>query len=122
MDHIRKMISRTIQHLQQYVLASFNKDRHPFKKEVFDINGNTGTLVLTPDQYVAKIEAGPGKDSSVVSIEPLEIPNMILVGSILLEYVYPVFIYETTGQPGSYELKPKEVWLFNVKGGPEVIQ
>ncbi|OEK00611.1 hypothetical protein BFP97_03420 [Roseivirga sp. 4D4] len=85
-------------------------------------DGETGLLVIGPDQYRTEIEAGEGQGTIVTAFTPLEIQDMILVGSVLLDYVYPVFKYEAEGSPGDYQVKPVETWLFNKVDGPIIIQ
>ena len=87
-----------------------------------DQYGQTGLLALTTEQYLQKVEAGPRKGQTVIAIDTLEVPGLILAGSVVLEDLYTVFWYKATGNPGNYLLTPVEAWLFNKKDGPVIIQ
>lgn len=88
----------------------------------YDVNGNPGKLVLTKDQYLQEIQRGPGSGSNNIAIDNLQLDDLVLVGSILLESVYSVFWYDASGTPGNYRLTPREMWLFNLLDGPTIIQ
>lgn len=87
-----------------------------------DQYGNPGKLMLGPDQYRVMIQAGNGAGQMQTAIDTLNIPELLLVGSIMLEHLYTVFWYERTGTPGNYQLQPTETWLFNKTNGPKIIQ
>jgi hypothetical protein len=84
--------------------------------------GAPGVLKLTTEEYLQKVEKGPRMGQTVIAIDTLEVPGLILAGSVVLEDLYTVFWYTATGNPGNYVLTPKEVWLFNKKDGPVIIQ
>lgn len=87
-----------------------------------DWDGNPGRLVLTDEQYVQQVQAGPNQGEDVIAIDTLDIPKMLLVGSVILEDLYTVFWYNVIDSSGNYQLSPVEVWLFNKKNGPVIIQ
>jgi saccharopepsin len=87
-----------------------------------DQYGRTGKLNLTTEQYLQKVEKGPRTGQTVIAIDTLEVPGLILAGSVVLEDLYTVFWYKATGNPGNYLLTPVETWLFNKKDGPVIIQ
>jgi saccharopepsin len=87
-----------------------------------DLAGNPGRLLLTSAQYVQKVEEGNQKGQQVIAIDTLEVDNMILAGSVVLENLYTVFWYFASGSPGNYQLIPVQVMLFNKKEGPKIIQ
>ncbi|MFY0598767.1 MAG: A1 family peptidase [Cyclobacteriaceae bacterium] len=86
-----------------------------------DINGQVGKIILDESQYQKKIEAGEGAGEEILTFDDLELEDLILVGSVLLDNTYTVFDYYVTGEQGNYTLHPKNMVLYNKKEGTKVI-
>lgn len=85
--------------------------------------GETALLVLGPEQYVTEIEAGKGTGDYTINIQPLDgLKGLVLAGSILLDNVYTVYRYTVSGSLGTYAVCPADVWMYNKKNGPKIIQ
>lgn len=84
-----------------------------------------GQVVITPDMYEVKLEAGRNAGQTLPQFETdLNIPALMLVGSILMDSVYSIFEYKVVGSsdPRVASLDPVGIWLFNKVGGPNVIR
>jgi hypothetical protein len=80
-----------------------------------------GTLTVDRSMYNAVIQTGPGKGALIAQFQPLGIPQLALVGSIVMESCYTIFAYTVSGSPGSYVLAPTGMWVFNKPGGPKIV-
>lgn len=88
-----------------------------------DRSGNPGRFTLTSDEYVTLIEAGEGEGNYTININPLAgLDNLVLVGSILMDYVYTIYTWEVSGTWPYYTLGPGTVRMFNKRNGPQIIQ
>ncbi|WCN10916.1 pepsin-like aspartic protease [Marinomonas mediterranea] len=90
-----------------------------------DSNGKPGKLVITPEIYNRKIEAGSLKGEVVSQFAPLEgLGPMALVGSVLMDHLYTVYEYSISGhvEDDSLTISPKGMWIFNQPTGVEIIQ
>ena len=86
-------------------------------------DGRAARLVLTPDEYVTRIEAGHGRGSQSLNLHPLAgYDRLLLVGSILLDHVCTVYRFKVIGKPGHYRVAPGTTLMFNKRGGPQVIR
>ena len=55
-------------------------------------------MVLTYSEYISSIEAGEDKDEEVVDIVALDgLPQLALIGSLMLDHIYTRYIYEKVG-------------------------
>lgn len=81
-----------------------------------------GEITLGADLYNVLIEDGPDKGQTLPQFEPLGLADLVLVGSLVMEYCYTVYEYRVVqcGQ-GAYSLAPVGVWLFNRPDGPQII-
>ena len=81
-----------------------------------------GEITLGPDLYNVLIEEGPDQGKTLPQFEPLGMADLVLVGSLVMEYCYTVYEYRVVQcRPGAYSLAPVGVWLFNRPGGPKII-
>ncbi|MDR6146199.1 hypothetical protein QE363_001992 [Sphingomonas sp. SORGH_AS870] len=83
-----------------------------------------GMITINKDIYNVLIEEGEGKGTYIPQFAPLDgLSQMILVGSVLMEYCYSVYAYEVVqcGTAGAYSFKPRGVYLFNRPNGPQII-
>lgn len=81
-----------------------------------------GEITLGPDLYNVLIEDGPDQGKTLPQFEPLGLADLVLVGSLVMEYCYTVYEYRVVQcRPGVYSLAPVGVWLFNRPKGPQII-
>nr|WP_314528321.1 avidin/streptavidin family protein [uncultured Pseudomonas sp.] len=81
-----------------------------------------GEITLGPDLYNVLIEEGPDQGKTLPQFEPLGLADLVLVGSLVMEYCYTVYEYRVVQcRPGAYSLAPVGVWLFNRPDGPQII-
>ncbi len=81
--------------------------------------GTTFELVLTYSEYISSIEAGEDKDEEVVDIVALDgLPQLALIGSLMLDHIYTRYIYEKVGN----EYLAKEMKIYNKIGGAVIIR
>ena len=81
-----------------------------------------GDITLGPDLYNVLIEEGPDQGKTLPQFEPLGLADLVLVGSLVMEYCYTVYEYSVVQcRPGAYSLAPVGVWLFNRPLGPQII-
>ena len=82
-----------------------------------------GEIALGPDLYNVLIEEGPDQGKTLPQFEPLGLADLVLVGSLVMEYCYTVYEYRVVQcRPGAYSLAPVGVWLFNRPEGPQIIR
>lgn len=81
-----------------------------------------GEITLGADLYNLLVEEGPQKGQTVPQFAPLGLPDLVLVGSLVMEHCYTVYEYQVA-QCGHevYSLAPTGIWLFNRPGGPQII-
>ena len=87
--------------------------------------GGPVQLVVPPDIYMRTIEAGQNAGQTSAQFHPLPgVPGLMIVGSVLMDYLYTVYLYEPVQDPatGRYVCKPYGTWVFNKPGGPKIIQ
>jgi len=97
------------------VLVKFN-----YPPVVMRING--GEITVTKDQYMVTMEAGPDKGQTLPQFNGLGLTNLVLVGSVLMEYCYVIHQYRVVqNSNGKYTLAPYGMYAFNKPGGPKII-
>ncbi|WP_256579824.1 MULTISPECIES: avidin/streptavidin family protein [unclassified Pseudomonas] len=81
-----------------------------------------GEITLGADLYDLLVEEGPQKGQTVPQFAPLGLPDLVLVGSLVMEHCYTVYEYQVV-QCGQevYSLAPVGMWLFNRPDGPQII-
>jgi saccharopepsin len=81
-----------------------------------------GEITLGADLYNLLVEEGPQKGETVPQFAPLGLPDLVLVGSLVMEHCYTVYEYQVV-QCGheAYSLAPVGMWLFNRPDGPQII-
>jgi hypothetical protein len=85
-------------------------------------NNLPGRIVIPPQVYNVLLQAGPGAGTIVPQFAPLGLTDLVLVGSVLMDYLYTIFLYSVSGTPGNWTLSPVGMYLFNKIGGPQLIQ
>jgi hypothetical protein len=84
-------------------------------------DGTQGQIVVPPSVYNVTIEGGPDKGDTLPQFNPLGLTDLVLVGSVLLDQLYTVYIYDVVDNQG-YTLSPVGMVVFNKKNGPALIQ
>jgi hypothetical protein len=84
--------------------------------------GGPGQMAFGPDDYMKTIEAGPDAGKTLPQFNPLGIPQLVLVGSVVMDLVYTIFVYDVSTPPGGYQVSPVGMWVFNKTGGPEIVK
>lgn len=84
--------------------------------------GASGEIVLPPSVYEVTIEAGPQAGQTLPQFNPLGTPDLVLVGSVLMDQLYSVYEYSVQATQAGYQLAPVGIWLFNKLGGPALIR
>ncbi len=83
---------------------------------------NGGEITVTSDQYMVEIEAGSNQGQVLPQFKALGLTNLVLVGSVLMEYCYTIFVYGVVVNPsGRITLAPKGMYAFNKPNGPKII-
>lgn len=83
---------------------------------------NGGEISVPSDLYMVKIEAGPNQGQVIPQFVPLGLTNLVLVGSVLMEYCYTIFAYRVVINPsGAITLAPTGMYAFNKPGGRKII-
>jgi len=85
-------------------------------------DGNAASIVVPPSVYMVEIEAGPQKGQVLAQFNPLGMTGLVLVGSVLMDQIYTTYEYSVTETEHGYHLTPVGMWIFNKKGGPQLIQ
>ena len=81
-----------------------------------------GEITLSADLYSILIEQGPQKGKRLPQFEPLGLPELVLVGSLVMDHCYTVHEYQVMHfNASSYALAPVGIWLFNRPDGPQII-
>jgi len=81
-----------------------------------------GEITLGADLYNLLVDEGPQKGETIPQFAPLGLPDLVLVGSLVMEHCYTVYEYQVV-QCGHevYSLAPVGMWLFNRPDGPQII-
>ena len=85
-------------------------------------DGGTGQIIVPPSIYEVLIEAGPQAGQVLPQFNALGTPELVLVGSVLMDQLYAVHEYSVQATSSGYRLAPVGIWLFNKRGGPALIQ
>lgn len=81
-----------------------------------------GQMTLGSDLYNCRVEAGPQQGQTVPQFAPLGLTDLVLVGSLVMEYCYTLYEYQVVKcNREVYSLAPVGVWLFNRPEGPQII-
>ena len=81
-----------------------------------------GEITLGADVYNVLIEEGADKGQTIPQFAPLELKDLVLVGSVMMEHCYTVHEYRVVQcSPTVYSLAPVGIWLFNRPDGPQII-
>ena len=108
------------------LLAAISPNHDPVDIEVgMGFDGSTGALSVTSSMYMQTIEKGQNAGKTMPQFAPMDgVPNLLLVGSVLLDNVYSIYCYMRTPGTAQYgdSLEPMGVFLFNKPGGPKVVQ
>ncbi|MDC3133028.1 pepsin-like aspartyl protease [Flavobacteriaceae bacterium] len=85
---------------------------------------DTKMISITPDLYRVKVDEGIDKGKTVTAITTsLNIDDLILVGSVVMDNVYTVYRYKVTHvSSGKFSYTPLGMVLYNKKDGPKIIQ
>jgi saccharopepsin len=86
------------------------------------VTGAPGIITIPPSVYEVLIEAGSGQGQTLPQFNPLDLKNLVLVGSVLMDQFYTVFEYSVTEGPDGYTLSPANMYLYNKINGPQLIQ
>jgi saccharopepsin len=86
------------------------------------LDGTPAEIVVPPSVYNVEIQAGPDKDKIIPQFAPLALPELVLVGSLLMDQMYSTFVYDVTETTAGYHLSPVGMWIFNRKNGPQLIR
>jgi len=99
---------------------------HPPNVELtlgYTMSGRQGTIMIPPSLYNVEIQAGADAGKIIPQFQPLGLENLVLVGSVLMDYLYTIFEYSISNDgSGNYTLNPIGMWLFNKTNGPKLIQ
>lgn len=86
-------------------------------------SGGMRRIVVPPSVYWVEIQAGPDRGRTLPQFNPLGLPGLVLVGSVLMDHLYTIFEYSVTAMSdGYYHLEPVGIWAFNKRGGPRLIR
>ncbi|MDE8602776.1 pepsin-like aspartic protease [Marinomonas sp. RSW2] len=86
-----------------------------------DRNEN-GRLVVPSSIYDVLIEHGEDRGKTISQFSPLDgLDNLVLVGSVLMDYLYTVYEYEIISFGSESRIKPVGMWIFNKLNGPKII-
>ncbi|KTC42953.1 peptidase A1 pepsin [Pseudomonas sp. ABAC21] len=81
-----------------------------------------GEITLGAELYNVLIEEGPDKGRTLPQFAPLGLPDLVLVGSLVMEHCYTVYEYQVVKCGHEvYALAPVGIWLFNRPDGPQII-
>ncbi|HEY0289331.1 MAG TPA: avidin/streptavidin family protein [Pseudomonas sp.] len=81
-----------------------------------------GEITLGANLYNIKVEEGPQKGQVLPQFTPLGLPELVLVGSVVMEHCYTVYEYQVVERsPKLYSVAPVGIWLFNRSHGPQII-
>jgi len=86
------------------------------------IDGQPGRIVVPPSVYMVEIQEGAGKGQTLPQFNPLGLNGLVLVGTVLMQNIYTVYVYDVTETPEGYHLAPVGMVIFNKKNGPKLIQ
>lgn len=85
-------------------------------------DGGPGQIVVPPSVYNVTIQAGPDQGKTLPQFNPLGLTNLVLVGSVLMDQLYTVYVYDVVGTGEGYNLSPVGMYVFNKVNGPNLIK
>ena len=81
-----------------------------------------GSINIDSSIYNVLIQEGPDQGQTLPAFRPLGLNQLVLVGSVILDYVYSVFQYEVVVcDETTVSLAPVGVYLFNKPGYPQIV-
>ncbi|WP_136440574.1 pepsin-like aspartic protease [Pacificoceanicola onchidii] len=87
------------------------------------LGAESGTLVVPPELYMRTIEEGENAGETLPQFAVLgELPQLLLVGSVIMDYLYTVYVYDYVEVNGEMKAQGVGVVIFNKIGSPAVIQ
>ncbi|WP_425098774.1 pepsin-like aspartyl protease [Tropicibacter sp. S64] len=85
--------------------------------------GARGRIVVPPELYMRTIEEGENKGQTLPQFNVLgELPGLLLVGSVLMDYLYTIYVYDTVSVGGVETFQAAGMIIFNKADGPPVIR
>lgn len=100
---------------EAFALATKNKQDVVIELSQTD-QGEKGKLVVPASVYDVLIEAGDSEGQRVPQFAELTgLDTLVLVGSVVMDYLYTVYEYDITPTTVGYEIQPKGMWMFNKK-------
>ncbi len=85
-------------------------------------DGEMGQIVVPPSVYNVTIQAGPDQGKTLPQFNPLGLTNLVLVGSVLMDQLYTVYVYDVVSTGDGYHLSPTGMYVFNKLDGPSLIK
>jgi hypothetical protein len=86
-------------------------------------SGEQGVLTIPPTTFQVEIEEGESKGLVLPQFKPMKgLDDLILVGSVLMDYLYTVYEYSVIQEGEKITLQPVGMWIFNKPGGLNIIQ
>jgi saccharopepsin len=86
------------------------------------LDGAAGQIVVPPSVYMVTIEAGPQQGQVLPQFNPLGLTDLVLVGSVVMDQLCTVYVYDVADTANGYYLSPVGMWIFNKTNGPQLIQ
>ncbi len=83
--------------------------------------GTQGELTIPADVYMANTETRDQGWKDLPQFTPMALPELVLVGSTVMDHVYTVFEYDVTQTAQGYSLAAVGMWMFNKPGGRALI-
>lgn len=81
-----------------------------------------GEITVPPPVYNVLIEAGPNQGQVIPQFQPLGIPQLALVGSVLMDYFYTIYEYQAVEcQATTYSLAPVGVRIYSRSNNQQII-
>lgn len=87
-----------------------------------NLDGLPAAIVVPPSIYMVEIQAGPQAGQTLPQFNPLGLTGLVLVGSVLMDQLYTILDYSVTETEHGYHLSPIGMWIFNKRGGPQLIK
>ncbi|HKS22417.1 MAG TPA: pepsin-like aspartic protease [Thermoanaerobaculia bacterium] len=85
-------------------------------------DGLPAAIVVPSSVYMVEIQAGPQQGQVLAQFNPLGLTGLVLVGSVLMDQLYTICEYSVTETAYGHHLSPVGMWIFNKKGGPQLIK
>lgn len=105
--------------IMNQTLAQIKAQGNPPVRMVFP---NGGSITIPQNIYNVTIQAGPDQGKTLPQFQPLGLTNLVLVGSVVMEYCYTIHEYRVVQCGGNrFSLAPSGMWVFNKPGYPAII-